>query len=288
MSHIPNSYRFTLGVAFASIAALAVTASAVVASAAVPTVCNERAVGGPAIGYALTSRQQLVCFKTNSPQTLQVLMSTSSLVGADTELVGIDIRPASGAIYGLGNAGGVYLVEPSNSKPELKARLSVPLEGKSFGMDFNPTVDRLRVVSDSGQNLRVNVDTGATTVDANLKFGVVRANGVAAVAYTNNDVDASTATTLFNIDSIGDQLTIQNPPNDGALTSVGRLNFSGSAVHTFDIQSTLRDGKAVDNVGYATLDGGGTLFRVNLTNGDLTFLGNAGPNRFVGITFPTL
>jgi Domain of unknown function (DUF4394) len=285
MPRIPTAHRLSFGVA---IVALAVTALPVGSNAAVPPVCNERAAGGSAVGYALTSRQQLVCFKINSPQTRQVLMSTSALAGADTELVGIDARPASGAIYGLGNAGGLYVLDPTNSKPEFRARLSVALEGRNFGVDFNPTVDRLRIVTDSGQNLRVNVDTGAATVDANLKFGTARANGVAAVAYTNNDSDASTATTLFNIDSIGDQLTIQNPPNDGALTSVGRLNFSGSAVHTFDIQSTLREGKAVDNVGYAALDGGGTLFRVNLTNGDLTFLGNTGADRFIGITFPTL
>ena len=39
------------------------------------------------------------------------------------------------------------------------------LTGSQFGVDFNPVADRLRVISDSGLNLRINADTGATTTD---------------------------------------------------------------------------------------------------------------------------
>ena len=35
-------------------------------------------------------------------------------------------------------------------------------------MDFNPVPDRLRVVSDTGQSLRINVDTGAVITDTAL------------------------------------------------------------------------------------------------------------------------
>ena len=72
----------------------------------------------------------------------------------DTKLVGIDYRPATGALYGLGDRGGVYVVNPMSGRARLRARLNVALEGTQFGVDFNPTVDRLRIVSDTGQNLR--------------------------------------------------------------------------------------------------------------------------------------
>lgn len=98
-------------------------------------------------------------------------MNTRELMLPDTRLIGIDTRPASGAIYGLGNVGGLYVLDPTAAKPDFKARVNVALEGTNFGMDFNPTVDRLRIVSDSGQNLRVNVDTGAATVDAFVRSG---------------------------------------------------------------------------------------------------------------------
>ena len=212
-------------------------------------------------------------------------MAAGNVAAPDTALVGIDVRPANGAIYGLGNAGGLYVLDPAGSRPELKARLNVPLEGRSFGLDFNPTVDRLRVVSDSGQNLRINVDTGAVTVDGFLKSGTTRATGIGGAAYTNNDNDPSTATTLFDLDSVNDQLVTQVPPNDGTLVPVGRLGFQGSAVSAFDIRTTLKDGKAVDNFAYAALDGGGSFFSIDLKLGSATFIGNFGTN-VIGLAFP--
>ena len=101
-------------------------------------------------------------------------MAAGNVSAPDTALVGIFFRPANGSIYGLGNAGGLYVLDPAGNRPELKARLNVALEGRSFGLDFNPTVDRLRVISDSGQNLRITVDTGAVTVDGFLKSGPAR------------------------------------------------------------------------------------------------------------------
>jgi hypothetical protein len=256
-------------------------------AAPAPAVCSERKNGGTSFAYGLTADQRLICFKVTRPSVNSTLMGTSSLSAPDTSLVGIDVRPTTGAIYGLGNAGGLYVLDPSEVRPTFKARLNVSLEGGSFGLDFNPTVDRLRVVSDSGQNLRVNVDTGATTVDGFLKFGANRALGVGGVAYTNNDNDASTATTLYDLDTVGDQLVTQVPPNDGTLVSVASTGFRGSSSAAFDIQSTIEDGKAVANTGYVALDGGGSFFRIDLKTAGLTFLGNLGTERLLGLTFPT-
>jgi hypothetical protein len=270
-------------------AVLAVTTTVAVhstpANAAAPAVCNERPAGGNAVAYGLTADQRLVCFKVNRPWAAKNLMVTSDLSGGDSILVGIDVRPASGAIYGLGDAGGIYVLDPRESRPTFKARLNVALDGKNFGMDFNPTVDRLRVVSDRGQNLRINVDTGATTVDQPLKIGTNRINGVAAVAYTNNDNDATTATTLFDLDSVNDQLVTQAPPNDGNLVAVNALRFRSSADATFDIETTTKDG-AIENTGYVALDGGEAFFRLDLKTASLTFLGNMGANRLSGLAMP--
>lgn len=45
------------------------------------------------------------------------------------------------------------------------------LEGTLFGVDFNPAVDRLRIISDTGQNLGVNFQTSETNVDTPLTVG---------------------------------------------------------------------------------------------------------------------
>ena len=44
------------------------------------------------------------------------------------------------------------------------------LAGSDFGFDFNPTVDRIRLISDADQNLRLNPMTGGVAAtDSMLK-----------------------------------------------------------------------------------------------------------------------
>ena len=277
--------RFGRSLSVVAVAGLASALAPQVRAAAPPLVCTEKAEGGPLVAYGLTADQRLICFKLNRPSVNRTIMAPLSLAAPDTALVGIDVRPAGGAVYGLGNGGGIYLLDPAATKPELKSRLSVALEGSSFGVDFNPTVDRLRIISDSGQNLRVNVDTGAATVDGFLKNGAVRATGVGSAAYTNVDNDASTATTLYDINGPADLLVTQAPPNDGTLVSVGKMGFQGSAIGSFDIWSEIKDGKAVSNRGFATLDGGDVLFEIDLQNGATTFVGIISA-RLIGMAFP--
>jgi hypothetical protein len=168
----------------------------------------------------LTADGRLVCFEINQARGADVIGRIRGLQ-TDTKLVGIDYRPATGALYGLGDAGGLYVVNPGTAEAHLRSRLNVTLQGTRFGVDFNPTVDRLRIVSDTGQNLRANVDDGTTATDTALNYlgppPVSPAPGVTAVAYTNNDASPNTATTLFDIDTSLDQVAIQAPPNGGIL-----------------------------------------------------------------------
>ena len=104
------------------------------------------------------------------------------------------------------------------------------LSGSAFGFDFNPTVDRIRIVSDTGQNLRANPDTGAVvSVDGSLRYAPTdvaagRDPDVVGAAYTNPDNDPATGTTLFDLDAGPDALVVQAPPNDGvAGMSLGGL-----------------------------------------------------------------
>jgi len=124
---------------------------------------------------AVTADGRLIEFETDDPGDADTIGTIRGLV-QDTKLVGIDYRPASGSdgdngdLYGLGDKGGVYVISDDNAQATLRTRLTVALSGASFGVDFNPAVDRLRVISDTGQNLRVNVDTGETLVDGTLGY----------------------------------------------------------------------------------------------------------------------
>ena len=159
-------------------------------------------------------------------------------------------------------------------------------------MDFNHTVDRLRVISDTGQSLRANVDDGVTIVDGMLTYPgppPTMATGVTGAAYTNNDSDPNTATTLYDIDSMLDQVVIQAPANAGLLSPTGKLNVDTTATIGFDIYSTVRNGSTVDVRGLASLVTGGQarFYRVTLFTGKATLRGTfSSQNQVVGIAIP--
>ena len=249
--------------------------------------CQQRRSPGNLTVVGLTSDQQVVCFREDRPRLIRSSAPVTGLAG-DTGLVGIDHRPATGALYAIGDLGGVYIVDSPTGQVTKVAQMDVALSGGAFDVDFNPTVDRLRVVSDNGQNLRINVDTGATTVDGGLNNGTGAAVlGVTGAAYTNNDGDPSTATTLFGIDTTADRVVIQAPPNAGTLNPTGNLGPDASGDGGFDIYSAVRGGATVNVRALAALDvdGSSTLYGVDLLTGRVTALGAMGAP-IVDIAFP--
>jgi hypothetical protein len=134
----------------------------------------------------------------------------------------------------------------------------------------------LRVVGDAEQNLRLNPATGAVAAtDTALAYAGTDVNAaanpnVAGSAYTNNFAGA-TATSLFGIDSALDVLTLQNPPNNGTLNTIGALGVDSSSVAGFDIGSAT-------GTPYAALTAGGVsnLYGINLVSGAATLIGAVG------------
>ena len=192
------------------------------------------------------------------------------LVG-DVRLVGIDYRVQDGKLYGVGNAGGVYSLTDAGQASKVK-QLTVALTGTTFGVDFNPAANALRVVSDTGQNLRQPfADLAAATVaDGTLAYTAgTPATGVTGAAYTNNDADPNTATTLFDLDTTLDQIAVQSPANAGSLAPTGKLGIDAGPDAGFDIYSTVRNGSTVDVTGFATAQVGGrySLYRITLLTG---------------------
>lgn len=249
----------------------------------------------------LTADGRLISFESDSPGRAKTEGKIRGLV-TDTKIVGLDYRPASGNdgdngdLYGLGDRGGVYVIDDGNGKASLRSRLNVTLEGSSFGVDFNPTVDRLRVISDTGQNLRVNVDDGTTMTDGRLAYPAVppataptMAMGVTGAAYTNNDADPNTATTLYDIDSMLDQTVIQSPANAGLLAPTGKLTVDTNSTVGSDIYSTVRDGTTVRVQGFASLTVGGKsgFYKITLFSGRASSQGSfSSRNQVTAIAIP--
>ena len=146
--------------------------------------------------------------------------------------------------------------------------------GSRSGVDFNPRTDRLRLVGHDGQNLRVNVDNGATAADRTLAYAredphFGRQPLIAGTAYTNNVAEAQT-TEMFDLDSGLDLLVRQEPPNDGTLRTIGPLGVHVPPEAGFEI---VTDGGG-KNRGLAAF--ASTLYDVDLATGAATSLGTIG------------
>ena len=228
--------------------------------------------GGPLQIVGLTADQRLICFTQRDADEARTIGSVSNLQ-VDTSLVGIDYRPADGNLYGVGNQGGVYTVDVTTAQATLVSRTNVALNGTSFGTDFNPAADRFRIVSDTGQNLRVNVADGTTTTDGPLNYTAgTPAAGVTGAAYTNNDADPNTGTTLFDFDSVLDQVAVQSPPNNGSLVATGKFGVDSGPEIGADIYSVVRQGTTVENHAFASVRSGSTSWftEVDLLTGRVT------------------
>ena len=236
----------------------------------------------------LTTDGRLVRFDADSPGRTRNVGKVKNLVG-DQSLVGIDFRVQDGKLYGVGNHGGVYVFEPNSAVPTLVNRLTVALDGTSFGVDFNPAADRLRIVSDKGQNLRHNVNAGGVTLQddpldyppaAQLNSIGPTATGVTGSAYTNNDLSPTTGTTLYALDSNLDQVSIQLPPNDGTLGATGMLTVDTSPQVGFDIYSRSAFGVTQGNHGFASISvlGRYSLYTVSLLTGRASRIGSFRPS----------
>ncbi|GAA2211523.1 DUF4394 domain-containing protein [Nonomuraea monospora] len=266
--------------------ALAVTvlgAGAVLAAS--PAQAHTRDDGPRVTG--LTTMGELVTFDAGNPKSVNRVGKISGLKG-DMKVVGIDYRVQNGKLYAVGDKGGVYTVD-GKAKATKVSQLSVALNGQNFGVDFNPAANRLRVISDTGQNLRHNLDdpngapaAGQTASDGTLTNPPVppatagaTALGVTGAGYTNNDLDASTATTLFDVDTTADQVSAQSPANAGSLAPTGKLGVDAAADAGFDVYSQLKKGVTVANSGYATLkvDGAYRFYAVNVLTGAATVVG---------------
>lgn len=226
---------------------------------------------------------RLIRVDSAAPGTIASTVVISGLRGNDT-LLGFDYRPASPRVlYGLGASGQVYAVNPLTGSAT-PIGTPVTINGTAAGIDFNPSVDRIRVVTNTNQNLRINPDTGGlAATDTQVAYapgdaGAGIAPRIAGAAYSNNSPGA-TPTTLYVIDVNRGVLATQGStggtpvsPNGGQLFTVGALGVASNDNVGFDIG---RDGTVLASF---TQPGTGTtsLYSVNLGTGAATLIGTVG------------
>lgn len=251
-------------------------------------------VNGPLKIWAVNHQHELVSFMADAPGKLVSKMALQGLA-PDEVLVGLDFRVAKGQLYALSQFGRLYTIDTSTAQltaVNAQPVWAVPMSER-FGFDFNPTVDRIRVVNESGLNLRLHPDTGVQIdgdanqagvqpdaslayVDTDVHAGKVPK--VAAAAYTYNQHN-SKITTNFALDLGNGNLVTQGSkegvqpavsPNTGKLFTVGSLGLGRIVLASFDISD-------VKNEAYAALatsqDMRTRLYRLDLSTGQASEVG---------------
>ena len=241
------------------------------------------------IFYALGSNK-LFKYSTSNPEKL-INSSTITGLQAGEMILGIDFRPATGELYALGSTSRLYTLNFNSGSASLVAALTsfpagsttaIPLQlsGTSFAFDFNPVVDRIRIISNSGQNLRAHPVTGVTLIDGSINPQNLSVNGV---AYKNNDTDSTTGTELFALDFSGDNLYEIDPPNNGTLITPLSINLNITGDGGFDIAP--RSAKVTSDIamGLYAVDNTSTLFSIDITTGQTKILAKYYRDVFTGI-----
>lgn len=230
--------------------------------------------------YALTADSKLQLLNANNASTITSQVSISGLQSGET-ILSIDFRPSTGQLYGIGSTSRIYVIDPKtgNSRAIGSSAFTPVLNGTIAGFDFNPTVDRIRLVTSENQNLRLNPETGTVAATDLALNGTMNAK-INSVAYTQNRAGA-TATVLFDIDVTNNKLHKQDPPNDGKLVEVGNLGFDVEDAGGFDISS---DGTVA--LAAMSIAGKPGLFTIDLNSGKATRIGNF-MGQIIGLAIPT-
>ena len=252
---------------------------------------------------AVTASNKLLKFNAGRPGRILATLNITGLQAGET-LLGIDYRVSKDQLYALGSSGRLYtLNEDTAAASVVGMPFAVKLEGTQFGFDFNPTVDRIRVVSNTGQNLRLHPDTGAV-VDGNATLEGVQTDGkltyaagdvnfgkspiAVGAAYSYNKADTK-ITTNFALDAATGALVTQGSregvmpavsPNTGQFFTIGSLGMTFNTA-AFDIQ-------ALSDVAFAALNADGAAasrwVTIDLKTGAAKSLGTiGGGERVVGI-----
>ncbi|MFG0305242.1 MAG: DUF4394 domain-containing protein [Phycisphaerales bacterium JB040] len=227
---------------------------------------------------AVTANQTLITYDSDAPGAVLSGLAISGL-DANEQIRGIDLRPATGRLYALGSFGGLYTIDTSTgvaTRVGAGGSGSSPLNGSSFGFDFNPTIDKIRVVSDADQNLVYDPDTGAATAVTSLFYAGGDPNqgvnpNVVASSYTNSFAGATT-TQLYGVDTALDALVTQ-ANSAGTLSTVGLLGADVNDTLSFDISG-------LTGIGYMTVQAAdktrSTFWTVDLTTGEAMMIGEIG------------
>ena len=229
-----------------------------------PTALNDQ-------GVLITASGATITIDNTTGEVLS--RSTITGLGAGETIVDADYRNADGRLWVLTSASKLYSVEESTNVATERSTLSIALTtGETYAVDFNPVVDRLRVIGGNGTNWAVNVESGAVGEDTDTSGPVGPPPfEVTHSAYTDTFSAMGRGTLLFNLDETNNVLYGQNPAGSGVQTLQSPLGVDPTDIIGFDLPADTRTGLAPMVVG-----GELAMYRIDTeaTSGAATKVGN--------------
>lgn len=242
--------------------------------------------------YGLTAtNRNLIKFSTGNPELIRALLPISGITSGQV-IVGMDVRPATLGLYALGynSATREYQVYEINTATGVATAVNVTPgsinlgSGEKISFDFNPTVDRIRVVSTNDSNFRLNPLTGAiAATDTGLSFTPTDVHAgtnpnVGSVAYINS-YKGATATAMYGIDDSLNAFVQVMPPNQGFITTIADNILALNPMDRTSDIDFYYDSASMSNIGYMNANTGTStndkLYRIT-TSGMATLINDIG------------
>lgn len=243
--------------------------------------------------YALTTTDELISFSSATPGTVSSPISITGL-GVGQQLVGFDSRPRTGELYAFGynaaiGTGRLYKLSIGGVLTPLGASdisLNLGIITDHIGMDFNPSVDRIRILSTNGKNFRLHPDLGTlVATDTDLSYGAGDPNqgmtpAIGQIAYSNSYI-AATKTTLYYLDEgngVFGSAFVPTNPNNGQIQTIGNTGLNFNALdRTIDMDIAFT---GTSNIAYlvanTNVSSNDDLYTINSSTGAATLVGSIG------------
>ncbi|MBC7775418.1 MAG: DUF4394 domain-containing protein [Phycisphaerae bacterium] len=239
--------------------------------------------------YAMNTSNNLISFDSDLPGVIRTISEVTGIATGQT-IMGLDFRPGTGELYAMGyNAGTgqarVYTINPATgvSTSVGTSPMTMALNLTKIGMDFDPTVDRMRITDNNNANYQLNPATGAVfATNVNLAYAGPYAGttpSIGTIAHTNSFNEAG-LTKLYNYDNNLNMLTIQATPNSGTLNTIGLSGITLNATDKSADMDIYYDLATRKNAAFLNANVTGqlndNLFDVNLETGAATMKGKIG------------
>lgn len=221
---------------------------------------------------ALEEGGNLVRFSDRNPNAFERVLVT----GTSARIVGIDVRPSDGQVYGLATDGSIYRIDSTNGNSVRVASVQLDSADRPAVVDFNPVTDQLQIVTSAGRAMRVNVGTGEIYDDPRLAYAPTDTRAGRAFTLTaggfGNSQPRATTTTLYQIDG-PDLVLVTQDTTSGRMSTRAPIAWTGTGTADFGGMDVVTDLQGND-VGYVVA--ASRLYRIDLKTGQIELVGNVG------------